>query len=394
MLGARAIARGLTGTQGLVTALPEISALPLVPLERLVFGGWEVGGRPLVEQARTLAREHRSLPAELVAALEDDLRAVDAEIRTGFGAPRRPPAEAGQRLTAPDSEPLGEASERLRRDLARFREARGLGTVVVVNVASTEPPLEPRPEHQRLADFEELLRRDRREAVAPSMLYAYVALASGCPYVNFTPSPGASLGALRELAQVRGVPYYGNDGKTGETLVRSVLAPLFACRNLEVLAWHGVNLLGGGDGRVLADPGPRGAKVRSKHVVLERLLGYRPEGGIAIEYLPSLGNWKTAWDYVCFRGFLGTSMTLQFVWQGCDSALAAPLVLDLARLAEFAQRCGEAGPMYHLACFFKDPLDVAVHALGEQYRMLVDYVARHTRAPLRPVASGRREERA
>lgn len=388
LVGARAIARGLAGTRGLVTALPEIAALPLVPLDGMVFGGWDVSPRPLLERARALAREHGSLPAELVTALEDDLLAADARVCAGatdLGA--GPPDGPAGRGAGPGSEPLAVTAERLRQDLARFRAAEGLATVVVVNVASTEAPVALRPEHEHLADFERLLREDRRDAVTPSMLYAYVALSSGCPYVNFTPSAGAALGALGELAAARGVPYYGNDGKTGETLVRSVLAPLFGWRNLEVLAWHGVNLLGGGDGRVLAEAGPRQAKVRSKHAVLERLLGYRPEGGVAIEYLPSLGNWKTAWDYVQFRGFLGTRMTLQFVWQGCDSVLAAPLVLDLVRLAEYAHRAGEAGPMYHLACFFKDPLGVDVHALGEQYRMLVDYVARHTGRRLRAVTA-------
>ena len=106
-------------------------------------------------------------------------------------------------------------------------------------------------------------------------------------------------------------------------------------------------------------------------------LGYEPHTGVAIEYVPSLGNWKTAWDYIHFRGFLGTKMSVQFIWEGCDSILAAPLVLDLVRLTEFAQRKGEAGPMPHLACFFKDPLGVGVHAFTDQVKMLFDYAERH-----------------
>ena len=90
------------------------------------------------------------------------------------------------------------------------------------------------------------------------------------------------------------------------------------------------------------------------------------------------GNWKTAWDFVPFRGFLGTKMSLQFIWQGCDSILAAPLVLDLVRLSEYAQREGEAGPMTHLACFFKDPMGVSVHSFTDQFRLLTEYVERHT----------------
>jgi myo-inositol-1-phosphate synthase len=94
-----------------------------------------------------------------------------------------------------------------------------------------------------------------------------------------------------------------------------------------------------------------------------------------------MGNWKTAWDYIHFRGFLGTKMTAQFIWEGCDSILAAPLVLDLVRLTEFAHRKGEAGPMAHLACFFKDPMGVPIHAFTEQFRLLVDYAERHLRPP-------------
>jgi len=184
--------------------------------------------------------------------------------------------------------------------------------------------------------------------------------------------------ALQELALKHHAPFYGSDGKTGETLMKTVLAPMFRYRNLEVLSWEGFNILGGGDGRVLADPRHKRSKLRSKAGVLGAALGYAPHTGVAIEYVPSLGNWKTAWDFIHFRGFLGTKMSVHFIWQGCDSILAAPLVLDLVRLTEFAQRKGEAGPMTHLACFFKDPLGVTVQSFTDQFRMLTDYVERHT----------------
>jgi myo-inositol-1-phosphate synthase len=209
------------------------------------------------------------------------------------------------------------------------------------------------------------------------MLYACAAFDRGFSYVEFTPAIGVAVPALQELALKQHVPWYGRDGKTGETLLKTVLAPMFRARNLQVLSWEGFNILGGGDGRVLADPAHKRAKLRSKAGVLGKALGYAPHASVGIEYVPSLGNWKTAWDFVHFRGFLGTKMSLQFIWQGCDSILAAPLVLDLARLAEFAQRRGEAGPMTHLACFFKDPLDVDQHAFADQCRLLTDYVARH-----------------
>ena len=129
------------------------------------------------------------------------------------------------------------------------------------------------------------------------------------------------------------------------------------------------------DGLVLSDPENKASKVKSKDALLAELLGYRPQSIVTIEYIESLGDWKTAWNHIHFSGFLGTKMILQIIWQGCDSLLAGPLVLDLARLALFAQRQGEVGVMKHLACFFKNPHGVAVHDFFEQFRMLEEYVA-------------------
>jgi myo-inositol-1-phosphate synthase len=314
---------------------------------------------------------------------------VEARVRPGFapggGPANRPRAARG---FLPRGESLA-AVERLGDDLDRFRRERQLDTVIVVNVASTEPPTRLVRDHERLDRFRRVIQQDRRALVTPSTMYAYAALERGFPYLNFTPSLGIAAPALQELAVKHHVPFYGSDGKTGETLLKTVLAPMFRYRNLEVLSWEGFNILGGGDGRVLADPRHKRSKVRSKEGVLASALGYTPHTGVAIEYVPSLGNWKTAWDFIHFRGFLGTKMSVQFIWQGCDSILAAPLVLDLVRLTEFAQRKGEAGPMTHLACFFKDPLGVGEQSFVEQVRLLTDYVARHAKngrlAPRKPL---------
>jgi myo-inositol-1-phosphate synthase len=155
---------------------------------------------------------------------------------------------------------------------------------------------------------------------------------------------------------------------------------MFACRNLRVLSWEGVNLLGNNDGKTLADPRNREMKLRHKERVLEGILGYSPHAGVTINYVPSLGDWKTAWDLIHFRGFLDVPMTMQFTWQGCDSVLAAPLVLDLVRLMDFAARQGEHGPMRHLAAFFKQPLGVEEMDLHRQFQMLLDYAERHPAA--------------
>ena len=380
VVGARAIARGLAGRGALVTELPELAGLPLVRFEDLVFGGWDVAPTGLVARATAMEMEDRALPPGLVATLESDLREVERRVRPGFldGGGPATRALASQRFVG-KRESLMVVAQRLGGDLDRFRSEHALDTVIVVNLASTEAPIPLGPEHQRLESFRRLLQGNRRPRVTPSMVYAYVALERGFPYVNFTPSLGVSPPALQELGQKHHVPFFGSDGKTGETLMKTVLAPLFRYRNLEVMSWEGFNILGGGDGRVLDDPRHKRSKVRSKAGVLASSLGYTPHSRVAIEYVPSMGNWKTAWDYIHFRGFLGTKMTAQFIWEGCDSILAAPLVLDLVRLTEFAHRQGEAGPMTHLACFFKDPMGVPIHAFTEQFRMLEDYAERHRR---------------
>src|SRR2546427_3457716 len=379
VLGARAIARRLATGGGLVTELPELAALPFVPFADLAFGGWDIAPTGLVARARELATDDGAVAEALGRGPEAALNSVEARIRPGFvrgGALATRPRET--RAFLPRGESLAVAVERLGDDLDRFRREGRLDTVIVVNVASTEPPMELTRDHARLDLFRRVIQRDRRARVTPSMVYAYAALERGFPYVNFTPSAGVAVPALQELGLKHHVPFYGSDGKTGETLVKTVLAPMFRYRNLEVLSWEGFNILGGGDGRVLADPRHKRSKVRSKAGVLGATLGYTPHTGVAIEYVPSLGNWKTAWDFIHFRGFLGTKMSVQFIWQGCDSILAAPLVLDLVRLTEFAQRKGEAGPMTHLACFFKDPLGVTVQSFTDQFRMLTEYVERHT----------------
>ena len=185
--------------------------------------------------------------------------------------------------------------------------------------------------------------------------------------------PVRALPALEQLAEQRGVPHAGRDGKTGETLVKSALAPMFVTRNLHVRSWSGTNLLGGGDGAALAEPDRLASKLGSKQRLLSSILGYEPDAPLHIDYVPDLGEWKTSWDHVSFEGFLGTRMRMQFTWEGCDSALAAPLVLDLARLVAAAARAGQRGGLDALAFFFKDPWGVDEHRLEPQFQRLCDW---------------------
>jgi myo-inositol-1-phosphate synthase len=355
IVGAAAVAAGLTPPTGCVTELPDFSAARLPGLGELVFGGHDIAGTALTKRAEQLVRS-QVIPARLPELVADDLAAADAELRPGV----RVPVAAGDQAAAATA---------LAADITAFRERRGLDRVVVINVASTEPPTPPHPAHDSLAALSGALASGA--AVLPaSSLYAYAALTAGCPYVDFTPSTGARLPALDELARTRDLPYAGRDGKTGETLLKSVLAPMFAQRALRVRAWSGTNLLGGGDGATLADPAAAEAKNASKKLVVRETLGYPVDGDVHIDYVPDLGDWKTAWDHVAFEGFLGARMNLQFTWQGCDSALAAPLVLDLARLMALAHESGQAGPVGELAFFFKDPVGGVDHALAAQYDAL------------------------
>ena len=356
LVGAAALRARLVEPTGCVTELPQLRSPALPGWPDLVLGGHDVVTLPVLKKAEALAAAG-VVPGRLVTALADELVRAEQELRPL-------PAAATQAATA----------ERIAADLREFRARHDLERVVVINVATTEPVVTPHPAHASLAALEDALRGD--EAVLPaSALAAYAAFRAGCSFVDFTPSTGARLPALAELAAREAAPYAGNDGKTGETLVKSVLAPMFALRHLRVTSWTGLNLLGGGDGANLADPQANAAKVASKQRVLGDALGYEPEGTSRIDYVAEIGDFKTAWDLITFTGFLGTGMRMEFTWHGCDSALAAPLVLDLARLTAAAHRAGHTGPLPQLGFFFKDPLGAGPSALAEQWAALAAFTA-------------------
>jgi myo-inositol-1-phosphate synthase len=246
--------------------------------------------------------------------------------------------------------------------------------MIVLNVASTEPPFPVSPIHDHWDTLNAAMADSGSGLLPASSVYAAAALRAGYTYINFTPSLGASLPALHELAESAGALYGGKDGKTGETLMKTVLAPMFAHRNLKVMSWVGHNIFGNRDGLILDDPAHKSSKVQTKDQVVNQILGYKPSTLVTIEYLPDMGDWKTAWDHIHFQGFLGTKMTLQFTWQGCDSILAAPLAIDLARLADLEKRRGGRGLMRHLACFFKSPEGVQENDFFRQFEQLTRYI--------------------
>jgi myo-inositol-1-phosphate synthase len=375
MTGLAALRRAAIDPVGLVTELEPFTRLGLVGFDDLVVGGHDIRGGRLGDEARRMWSESRAILPELLDGAAELFAEVEPRLRPGTLV------ASGERIrsladpsTAAIVETPRAAIERMRHDIESFAAAERLAHVVVVNVSSTEPP-PSLPIPRDFTEIEPLLEDPMACPLPGSSLYFLAAAAAGASFINFTPSTGATPACLQQVAVDRRIAHAGCDGKTGETLLKSVLAPMFAARHLEVMSWVGHNIFGNMDGKVLDDPRNKAAKVKSKDHLLAAILGYPPQTHVSIEYIKSLGDWKTAWDHVHFRGFLGTPMTLQFTWQGCDSILAAPLVLDLVRLVERAHRGGEYGALEWLACFFKSPIGVAEQDFSKQVALLDTWAA-------------------
>jgi myo-inositol-1-phosphate synthase len=373
ILGALAMRRGLTGDTGMVTAMEPFCSLDMAPVEDMEFGGCDIRRFSLGEAARQILKDSGNTDIAFTPELENDFQRIEEAIAVGIATNCGEMIESLTVDTAYCDLSIREQIKRVLDLIEDFKESRGVDQVVVINLASTEPPVPLQRCHGDIAEFEKCLDQNRPEILRAGAIYSYAAIQAGCPYINFTPSTSALAPAIVQFAEQNGVPVMGNDGKTGETLVKSVLAPMFMLRNLKILSWEGFNILGNMDGRVLDNPQNKESKIQTKDGVLSGILGYSPHSGVHINYVPSLGDQKTAWDFIHFKGFLDAKMSLQFIWQGYDSFLAAPLILDLARWAELAQRNGEKGLMPHLACYFKNPLGSGEHRLYEQFQMLVNY---------------------
>jgi myo-inositol-1-phosphate synthase len=375
-LGLSAMRRGISNDTGMVTALPMFQPLDLDAPGQFIVGGHDIRRTSFAQTVREFQERSNVFAAALVEPCLPDLEAWTANVRPGTvlnsGDTIRKLADIPEACVV---ETPQAAIERIQADLKSFREQQRLDQLIVVNVASTEPPFPLSTLHQNWDQLQSILGQRHAQSLLPaSSLYALAALDLGLPFVNFTPSLGATFPAALELAEERKAVVAGQDGKTGETLLKSVLAPMFAHRNLRILSWVGHNIFGNRDGLVLNDPHNKESKVRTKDQVITQIVGYKPQTHVSIEYIESLDDWKTAWDHIHFQGFLGVKMMLQFTWQGCDSLLAGPLVLDLARLALFAHRRGDTGVLKHLACFFKNPMGVADHDFFKQWGMLEAYV--------------------
>ena len=374
VLGISALSRKLTDTTSLVTATPMFLGVDLDGFDQFVIGGHDIRRSNYVDAVRDLHQRSNVFNEALIQACQPDLEKWSANVRPGTVLGSGP--TIGKLVDMPEVRRVStpkEAVERVQADLKEFRDKNKLDQVVVANVSSTEPPRELDERYSTIAKFRAAL--DSKDATIPaSALYGWAALDLGIPYINFTPSLGSSFPAALELAQERKTSICGKDGKTGETMMKSVLAPMFAYRNFKILSWVGHNIFGNRDGVVLDDPTNKASKIQTKDQVVSSIVGYKPQTHVSIEYIESLDDWKTAWDHIHFQGFLNTKMILQFLWQGCDSLLAAPLLLDIVRLTLLAQRRGETGVLKHLACFFKSPMGTGEHDFFKQMDMLAEYV--------------------
>lgn len=349
VLGLAALSRGHASATGCVTA--DWSGL--VELDRIVVGGHDLSDVSLAKRAETLV-DAGMIPAALLAATREELELADAEVRPGYRA-------------LPSGRSQQDEAERLAADITDFGARHGLDRVVVIDLSSTEQPWD-------VGDVavEDLTEPDR-VVLPPSSVAAWAALLAGSPYACFTPSTG--MRPLLDLARESGVPVAGQDGKTGQTWLRTVLAPAFTDRGLRVLSWAGANLLGGGDGATLADPDAVRSKLASKTRGLRDLTG-SDVTPLHIDNVPDLGEQKVAWDHVHVQGFLGSRITLQTTWSAYDSMLAAPMVLDLVRLLDLADRAQIAGVVPELGFFFKDPWGSDRHGAAAQARALREWVER------------------
>jgi myo-inositol-1-phosphate synthase len=365
LVGILAIKRGLSSASGIPSEDKRFSRLNLTRLEDLEFGGHDIRNVSLYDAMCQNVRENNTFDITKLAKMKEEVDSIP--VRCGIVN------NCGNAITAlceTDEQTLREATNQISNDLQSYA---GGEDCVVVNLASTEPFFAPQAEYATLESFEAAIDSNSNKIPA-SAIYAYCAIKNGMPYVNFTPSMGNDISAIKDLAKKQGVPHCGKDGKTGETLVKTALVPMFKNRHLRINGWYGSNILGNLDGRILQHPENKQSKLITKTSVVPKMLGYEPHLGSRIDYFPPLSDHKVAWDFISFKGFLDHQMNMQFTWQGCDSVLAAPLVIDLVRFMELAKRKGMSGLVDQLAVYFKDPLDTGVFDLCSQYALFNEWV--------------------
>jgi len=329
--------------------------VPLANLRDLVFGAWDI----FPDSASEAAMHAGVLEKELLAKLRKPLQKIkpmkavfdQSYVRRLSGAN----VKKGKNKL--------ELANQLIADIGEFQRKNKCDRLVMIWAASTEVFMKPHAIHKTLKSFEQAM-RDNHRAIAPSMIYAYAALKSGVPFANGAPNLTVDIPALRELANQNGIPVCGKDFKTGQTLMKTILAPGLKSRMLGLHGWYSTNILGNRDGEVLDDPDSFKTKEESKLSVLEYIL--QPEvypqlyknfsHVVRINYYPPRGDNKEGWDNIDIFGWLGYKMQIKIDFLCRDSILAAPIVLDLALFLDLAQRTGMKGVQEWLSFYFKSPM--------------------------------------
>ena len=333
--------------------------VPLASLDDLVFGAWDIFEENGFEAATTAG----VIDASLLERVRPELEAI------------RPwPAVFDQRYVKrlmgtniKSGATKRDLAEQVRADIRAFREEHGLARLVMIWCGSTEIFMTPVPEHESVAAFEAAM-DESADSISSSMIYAYAALKEGIPYANAAPNLSADIPALDRLALDNGSPVAGKDLKTGQTLIKTIVAPGLKARLIGVSGWYSTNILGNRDGEVLDDPESFKTKEESKKSVLDYIL--QPElypdlyddlcHVVRINYYPPRGDNKEGWDNIDLVGWLGYPMQLKINFLCRDSILAAPIVLDLVLFLDLAKRAGMSGVQEWLSFYFKSP----VHAPG------------------------------
>jgi len=335
---------------------PKVSDfVPLASLDDIVFGGWDI----FEDSAYEAARKAGVLGPEHLAELKDFLGSVSPW--PAVFDPAYVKKLSGTNVKKGKNK--RDLAEQVVADIEAFKSKHGLARVVMVWCGSTEIYKETSAVHQTIESFEKGLEQNH-EDIPPSMIYAYAAIRSGIPYANGAPNLSADVPALLELAKRTGAPICGKDFKTGQTLMKTILAPGFKARLLGLNGWYSTNILGNRDGEVLDDPESFKTKEVSKLGVLEHILQPKlyPElyGDIShvvrINYYPPRGDNKEGWDNIDIFGWLGYPMQIKVDFLCRDSILAAPIVLDLALFLDLAGRTGMSGIQEWLSFYFKSPM--------------------------------------
>ncbi len=329
--------------------------VPLASLDDLVFDGWDIRDETCYEAAR------------YAKVLNDaDLNNVADELRSLKPMKGVFDQNYVKRLTGTyvkEGKTKYDLMMKIRDDIRSFKEKHSLDRVVVIWSASTETFIQLSRVHQTKEAFIEGMKNNDPD-ISPSMLYAYAAVAEGAPYINGSPSLSADAPAIVDFANEMGVPIAGKDLKTGQTLVKTVIAPMLKARLLGLSGWFSTNILGNRDGEVLDDPGSFKTKEESKLSVIDSIL--QPDlypdlynnyyHKVRINYYPPRGDNKEGWDNIDIFGWLGYPMQLKINFLCRDSILAAPLVLDLILFADLALRSKMKGIQEWLSVFFKSPM--------------------------------------